>query len=368
MRILSIVTLISPNGEYGGPVRVALNHARELTSQGHEVLIAAGTRGYDGRPPTQLDGTRLALFPARTLLPGAGFAGLSSPGLYRALPSLTRGVDVVHVHLARDLITLPAADWTRRHHIPYVTQTHGMVDASSNPLARPLDAALTSRVLRGARRVFYLTDHERRDLVGVAGDGLRLQQLTNGVPPAGRVAHGPSTGAEVLYLARLAPRKRPLEFVRMAELLADEFPFASFRLVGPDEGEAAAVVRAAAEGNADVRWEGPLPPEGVTERMARASVYVLPAVDEPYPMAVLEAMSLGLPVVVTRSCGLAALVQELGCGIVVGESTRSLAGAVAELLRDPERASRMGAAGTAATADRLAMSAVAATLQTAYAA
>ena len=45
--------------------------------------------------------------------------------------------------------------------------------------------------------------------------------------------------------------------------------------------------------------------------MAAASVYVLPSVREPYPMSVLEAMSVGLPVVVSADCGLAPLVERV---------------------------------------------------------
>ncbi|HWU46343.1 MAG TPA: glycosyltransferase, partial [Humibacter sp.] len=293
MRILSIVTLVSPHGEYGGPARVALNQARELIRQGHHVVLAGGARGYDGRLPDDIEGVPVALYPVHTLVPGTGFAGLWSPGLYRALSHLARDVDVMHIHLARDLVTLPAADWARRHSVPYVVQTHGMIDASNNPLAAPLDAAMTRRVLRGARRVFYLTERERRDLLGVAGPDLALQELANGVPLPQAPGAPRDEAPEVLYLARLARRKRPTEFVRMAELVSARFPAASFRLVGPDEGEADAVERLIHGARADVLWEGPIAAEAVIARMSRSSVYVLPAVDEPYPMSVLEAMSLG---------------------------------------------------------------------------
>jgi len=367
VRILSIVTLVSPTGEYGGPVRVALNQARALAERGHEVLVAGAHRGFTGAPPRRMEGVRLALFPARTLLPGAGFAGVASPGLYRRLAALTRGVDIVHVHAARDLVTMPAVDWLRRHGVPYVVQTHGMIDESGNPLARPLDAALTRPGLRGARRVFHLTDRERADLIAVAGDGLRLEELPNGVPMPDARADG-SGDPEVLYLARLAPRKRPAAFVEMAERVALRFPSARFRLVGPDEGEGRAV-RARIEGlsgSADVQWEGPLNPSLTTDRMSGASVYVLPSVDEPYPMSVLEAMALGLPVVITDSCGLAPAVAEAGAGVVVDESVDALTAAVESMLADPEAARTMGAAGRAFTRDRLAMPAIAEQLERAY--
>lgn len=367
VRILSVVTLITPLGEYGGPVRVALNQARELIAQGHNVVVAGAARGFARGLPQNIDGVPVALFPARTVLPRTGFAGLAAPGLQRRLGALASGADVLHIHAARDFVTLPVAAWARRRNLPYVLQTHGMIDASSHPLARPLDATLTRRVLRGAKWIFFLTDREREDLISVAGTGLNLQRLSNGVPVP-HVERDAAARAEVLYLARLAPRKRPDAFVEMALRVADTYPDVSFRLVGPDEGKADEVMRriGGAEQPVDIKWEGPLAPELVTERMARAKIYVLPSVDEPYPMSVLEAMALAIPVVITESCGLASIVRQAGAGIVVDSTVDTLAAAVERLLSDPQLAARMGAAGRQLTQDRLGMPAVAAALCSAY--
>jgi glycosyltransferase involved in cell wall biosynthesis len=96
-------------------------------------------------------------------------------------------------------------------------------------------------------------------------------------------------------------------------------------------------------------------------------VYVLPSVDEPYPMSVLEAMSVGLPVVVTDTCGLAPLIAESGCGIVVGsDDIESLVDAVSTILQTPGLADEMGENARRTVAQRLGMSAVADTLEQNY--
>ncbi|MBK5249133.1 MAG: hypothetical protein JJE50_06815, partial [Actinomycetales bacterium] len=74
MRIISVVTLFSPDGAYGGPTRVAVNQAAALRRLGHQVVIAAGGRGY-AHPPEHVHGVPLRLFPVRTAVPGTGFAG-----------------------------------------------------------------------------------------------------------------------------------------------------------------------------------------------------------------------------------------------------------------------------------------------------
>jgi len=369
VRILSVVTLFTPDGAYGGPTRVALNQARALRHAGHEVLLAGAALGYPGPLPTAVDGVPVRLFPAARAIPGTGFAGMWSPAMLPWLRRALDGSDVAHIHLARDLVTLPAALAARRRHIPYVVQTHGMIDPSSHWLARPLDALWTRPALTGAAAILHLTRHEANDVVAVARtNSLPLVEVLNGVPehtPAAR-----SDVREVLYLARLAPRKRPLVFVEMAQRLAPRHPGVDFTLVGPDEGEGANVRAAIDRDDAGGRitWEGALSLDEAATRVDRATVSVLPSVDEPFPMSVIEAMAAGVPVVVTDTCGLAGRIRRSGAGRVTGPSTDEIAAAVDELLSDVGLADRAGAAGQALTQDELSITAVRRTLEDVYAA
>ena len=120
-------------------------------------------------------------------------------------------------------------------------------------------------------------------------------------------------------------------------------------------------------GHADrIRWEGPVGMSGAAERMRRATVYVLPSVDEPYPMSVLEAMSVGLPVVVTDTCGLASFVRDHDAGLVTDDTVESLADALRILLADPGRAAAMGARGRNAVRSERSMAAIAQRLEAFY--
>jgi glycosyltransferase involved in cell wall biosynthesis len=363
MRILQVVTLLSPDGAYGGPARVALNQSAELMSRGHDVTVAAATRGYRV-VPTELDGVPVRLFASRTLVPGTGLAGMGAPALGRWFHVNGPSFDVVHIHIARELVVLPVASAARRRRIPYVLQTHGMVVPSRHPLAPLVDGIWTRKLLRSAAAVFYLTPQEREQIGAVAGRGLRLVQLGNGVPTYPATAETPEP-PEVLFAARMHPRKRPLAFVEMAKALLDAGVNARFTLVGPDEGEGRELRRAIA-GDPRISWEGALPPDAIPQRMAAASVYVLPAVREPYPMSVLEAMSVGLPLVITDDCGLAPLVERTQSGIVTDPSVPALATAVNKLVRDQSLAHAMGERGRSTVHTELGMHAVGDRLENVY--
>lgn len=366
MRVLHVVTLITPDGAYGGPPRVAMNQAAALASRSHDVTVAAAYSGYDVRPDT-IDGVRVQLFPRSTVVPRTGYAGIRARGMLGWLRTALSDFDVVQVHLARDLVTLPAAKLALRRK-PVVLQTHGMIDASDRLLARPLDTFWTKPILRRSSSIMCLTPKETHDIADVAGPGLPLCLVPNGVPVQNHLRPIDWKCPEVLFLARLHPRKRPEVFVQMARELLRAGVNARFTLVGPDEGPGAMIKDLIAQSGFPDRivLEPPIAPEKVAERMAAAAVYVLPAIDEPWSMTTLEAMAVGRPVVVTDTCGLAPMVINADAGRVVGPGLTELASAVRELLANPTAATEAGRRGAESARIHHGMSAIADKLELIY--
>ncbi len=201
-------------------------------------------------------------------------------------------------------------------------------------------------MLRRARAALVLTEEEEAGLRRVLGrDGPRLVRLANGV--RARPDTTESSETDVLFLARLQTRKRPEAFVRMAALVHRKRPDVSFTLHGSDEGRLAEVRSLiASEGLDDaVTYGGALEHDAAVERTARATVYVLPSVDEPFPMSVLESLAVGTPVVCTHSCGIAAELSRREAALVTDGSPEQLADAVLRLLEDRPLRERLTRAG-----------------------
>jgi glycosyltransferase involved in cell wall biosynthesis len=169
-----------------------------------------------------------------------------------------------------------------------------------------------------------------------------VRGIPNGVPEvdAGhpeRPFEGPTVGS----LGRLSDQKA---FHVLVEALA-ELPQASLVLVG-DGPERARIERLAAElGVADrlliTGWR-----EDAARWLAAFDVFALPSLYEGLPLAVLEAMRAGLPVVATDvgSVAEAVVPEETGLLVQPGDA-RAFAGALRRLLDDPELLSRMGRRG-----------------------
>ena len=366
LKIAHVVSYLSPDGSFGGPTRVALAQAATLAQRGHDVTVFAAS------PPalagsTQREGFRLRTFAARRLAPfgWGGFASLSSAPLAAALIREAGAFDVAHVHLARDLVTLPGALAIRRAGTPYVLQPHGMIDPSKRALVGPLDAVATRPVLRDAASVLALTEVEMAAIAQVEPKA-RLSRIMNGIPESELPPYHDREDI-VLFLARLHRRKRPVEFVRMAELLSD-LDNVQFILAGPDEGEAAAVREAiAASGlSGRVQWVGSVTPEETDSWFRRARAYVLPSVDEVFPMTILEAMRMGAPVVTTTSLGIADWCIAYGAAAVTDGSAVQLAGEVRQIWTDGSRAEFLRRGGARLLSSEMSMDSVATVLERAY--
>jgi glycosyltransferase involved in cell wall biosynthesis len=156
-----------------------------------------------------------------------------------------------------------------------------------------------------------------------------------------------------VFLSKLRPEKDPIALVRAASALhsAGKLP-GRVAIVG--NGELAPAVRQeiADRGlGSAVRW---FPFGGATgPYLAAADLLVVPSRWESLPITPLEAMACGVPVLATAVGGMGELLTDNVSGSLVPPGDAgALAGALGELLADPARLARIGAAGREVTERR----------------
>jgi glycosyltransferase involved in cell wall biosynthesis len=260
-----------------------------------------------------------------------------------ARAAVRAGVDHVHAHFASHPAT---AAWVvqRLTGIPFSFTAH-----ANDLFVAPV---LLERKCADARFVAAISDYNRRYLVERCPSA-RVEVVHCGVD-VGRLPWrdlGGRAAERMLCVASLQEKKGHADLVDALALLAERRPDVELQLVG--EGpERERIERRARERGVEARIEllGALPAEEVRGRLERARAFALPAVRlasgrmEGIPVALMEAMAEGVPVVATRLSGIPELVQDGVTGLLVEpHDPEALAAALERLLSDEALAARLSA-------------------------
>ncbi len=206
----------------------------------------------------------------------------------------------------------------------------------------------------------------------VRGLGVPVDRITVLPMPvsAERFTHAPVTGREpgrLLFVGRLIERKGAEFAIRAVAELRRKGRAARLTLVGDgvDRPRLEALVKELGLLGV-VELAGALSHDAVAEHYRSASVLLMPAVtdwkgeQEGFGMVLVEAMASGLPVVATRSGGIADAVTDGATGLLVPErDAGALAAAAARLLDDPALATRLADAAVAELDARFSPAAIA---------
>jgi len=172
----------------------------------------------------------------------------------------------------------------------------------------------------------------------------------------------PSQSEEILSVGRLAPGKGLDTLLRAWNTIdVSRSPFERLSIIG--DGPLAEDLRADAPLTVDL--PGWLSRNAVTDRLLRARALVMPSEwYEPFGMVLIEAMSAGLPIIVTTAAGAASIVGDRGSIVVPFRQPAALAEALGQL--DDATVDRLGAANREAYQTRYTESAGIAALESLY--
>lgn len=239
--------------------------------------------------------------------------GRSLAALFSRL--LGNRVDVIHLHVAekgsvfRKILLLLLTKAFRK---PVIMHTHGCEfhtfhDKLPGWLRHGVDAALQQAdcfiVLSESWKTYYLTH------CGL--DPARIVVLPNPVEiPASIPDRSNSSVVHFAFLGRIGQRKGAFDLLHaFAGLPADCLHRAQLTLAGDGELEQAQRLIEKLNLKASVKLPGWIDLEQRNQLLRDASVFILPSYNEGLPMAMLEAMAWGLPVISTPVGGIPELIE-----------------------------------------------------------
>jgi len=204
-------------------------------------------------------------------------------------------------------------------------------------------------VAQGQRDQLVTRQYIREDIVRVVYNGIDLDHFKPQVEREeqcrllGLNSKAPIVGT----VARLVHLKGVDVFLKAAEAVLKKFPSTQFVVVGdgPESHELKRMSQTLGIASS-VRFLGSRGDVADTARVF--NVGVLSSRTEALPMAILEYMSLSVPVIATNVGGVSEMVGHGETGLLISEDDPSaLAGALEVLLSDPHKARKMGLRGRA---------------------
>jgi glycosyltransferase involved in cell wall biosynthesis len=349
MRLLVCVPWYAPARGFGGGILSSLLATVEgVLEAGHDVTIAT-TDLLDTRSrvspgaPAEPPGAEVVRFPNVSQRMAASHVPLPR-GLRAWLRRHTGEFDVVLVQDVYSSLSVLGARAAFRAGVPYVLQAYGTLPTTRERgravHKRAFRALWARRTVREATACVYLSESERREYLAQGADPAGL----HAIPPALDISSPDgvprSSEPSVVYLGRLAPIKRIDVLLDAFARVRAEVPDARLDVIGAPTPYGEELRARAGEG---VSFRGLIPEADKSRALASAHVFALLSASEGLPIAPLEALACGTPVVLSPGCELPQV--DGVAGIVCDGTAAGAADALLELLRDPERARRLGEAG-----------------------
>lgn len=361
-RILFVGLNYYPNLGVGGPIRVMRSYGLALTSLGHSVTIFCSN--IVDRPYKKLshhtaeelrEGMRVVHLNTNLHLSD----GLTiSLDLLRYLHREIAGYNIVHLFGPRDYFTGAAAIYAGRHGIPYFINAIGAMTYKNSKVVQKYiwDAIIGRRLIRNAKYVVEGTTEQVKDLLAYGIPESKTAVIPWGPDPdlahfethpgAFRNQFGVSTDDRlILYLGRIHQKKR-IDLVIRALSLLEAHPV-RLAVVGHDDDGSVKQLKSLVKDlhlEGRVIWPGPIHAPESASAYRDADVFVLISEHESAPIAMLEACSMGLPVLISDHTGMSGMIHDKA-GLVVDMTPEAVADALRTLFRDANLRQKLALGG-----------------------
>lgn len=359
LRVLHVIPSIG--SARGGPSVVLRTMARGQAELGLEVHVVTTDDDGPGRRrapisrPVVDKGVSYWIFPRQTR-----FYTFSWP-VTRWLSRQIAEFDVIHIHALFSYVSVAAALYAKRSGIPYIVRPLGSLNRWGMQMRRPWLKRLSlrfveSRILKGAAGVQFTSEQEAAEAqqllvhhrslvvpepVDISVSASAQERCRSSKPQV-------TTQMRVLFLSRLDPKKGLDLLLAAFARVRENHPHATLVIAGDGDPAFIAALQQSSKRlglDAGILWTGFVEGQEKLAVFADADVFVLPSYSENFGVAVVEAMSAGLPVIVSDQVGIHREISANRAGLVMPCSEDALVDALDRMITDPTLRTEAGRNG-----------------------
>ena len=306
--------------QFGGGERSFVDLCRALAERGHEILAIVEQRGVALQQLASHTGIECESVHCRGV-----WDLLCKMRIQRGLARFAP--DLVQTHLAR--ASHLAGSAARAHGVPTVAKTHNLVDLK---YYRNIDMLVPTTRAQQA----YLLEHGVSEASQTLIPNFSALYLATATPMA------PDECVIVKSLGRFVHKKGFDVLLRALVMICADGIDVRLEIGGSGpEGRALHALADTLELHDRVSFSGWI--EDVPTFLADAQLFILPSRDEPFGIALLEAMARGIPIVATRTTGPLEILSEDLAFFVDADDPARLAATITQAIQHPDDAASRAA-------------------------
>ena len=313
MKIVHVITSLDP--DQGGPPRVVLGLAHAQSKLGHQVNIVTSW--------TQL--------------------------------SLIKSSQLVHLHGVWEPVLHKASQLASKYNLPYVVTPHGMLNTQHSLnqkkfIKKILLTIYVKKMLNQAKAVHLLNQAEKRSVSSLKLKS-KISIIPNAVdPPPKRLPKNSFLPKKpyFIFLGRLFHKKGTSLLIRAFNQFKKHNQALDYHLVvaGPNAGALKGMKQQVSRFNLTkfVHFVGSLDDQAKFTALKQAQAFVLPSHQEAFSVAVLESLSVGTPVIISKQTNFPEVTKS-NSGLIVNLDAENFALAMNQLASHPNYAKKLGRNG-----------------------
>lgn len=356
-RVLVVTPYIEGVAERGGPAKSVWAMCRGMAASGADVTVftIAGSSPHV-QSSAKVDTSPLVVQAPmpRWLLPICKHYRMA-PGVFTGLRHLISDADIVLIQGVFSFPAIVACHLARKRGVPFVLTPRGQLQVQAlqrKRLKKALFHRLVARRALSSAAAIHFTSELERERSRAATSGRRTFVVGNGFDFNGGAetrdtqAHNQGNQCRLGIVGFIDARKG---FDILLPALARAPGHIHLQIVGPGIGNGKKLVERIIDeqGLGDrVRFSGFLQGRALVDAYRSFDYLVAPSMSESFGNTVVEALGLGVPVIVNPNVPLADLVREQGLGLVVENTVEGWAAALTTVAQgtlrwDPQRLSRV---------------------------
>ncbi|MFH1645295.1 MAG: glycosyltransferase [Candidatus Omnitrophota bacterium] len=362
MKVLHIIPGLSPN--YGGPTETVIKFCKALHRKGIAVELITTDADVNGNLEVEHNEPVLEYgFPVRyfkaPFFRRYGF----SPDLGKWLKDNAKMYDIFHIHSVMSYTIFPACFYALKYNIPYIIRPCGMLEPEV--LSKKYVGKISSMIGYMKKMFFLKLIKERLEKASsmhftceqeMEKAGFLDFNVKGFVLPMGIEEEFDSSARDkisnkrktVLFLSRISPKKGLDLLIPALGRLAEEGKDFDFVIAGNGEEKYVNYIKLLVKKykvESRTVFKGFVQGAEKRKLLESSDIFVLPSYSENFGMAVIEAMSAGIPVIISNKVGIHRELNSQKAALVVECNIEHISSAVKSLLEDESFAKDIAANG-----------------------